>query len=139
MAAGNVFMNPFKPHHELEADCQAATWMYQEGYDPRAMARFFEKLHQRQQDRPDDPLFQFTRSHPYSLDRRAEVLSRLEQLRRWQRRNDLGLFPENLQKLEVKPETPVGEPTEAQDERAQKRHAPGGRSVPLGGIGGEDA
>jgi predicted Zn-dependent protease len=101
VAAGGVMANPFRPEHELEADCQAATWLYQAGYDPRAMARFFERLHREQQDQPDAPFFQITRSHPFSLDRRDEVLDRLRQLRRWRDRGDLGLFPENLRRREV--------------------------------------
>ena len=71
MAAGSVMMNPFKPSLELEADCQSTTWMYLAGYDPRALVGYFERLHQRIQDQPNNPYFQFTRSHPYSLDRSA--------------------------------------------------------------------
>jgi predicted Zn-dependent protease len=103
MAMGSLIMNPFKPEHELEADCQATTWMYQAGYDPGALVRFFEKLHREQRDQPDNPFFQFTRSHPYTLDRRAEVVDRLAQLRRWRNRDDLGLYPDNLRRLVSRP------------------------------------
>jgi predicted Zn-dependent protease len=97
MALGSLMMNPYRPEHELEADCQAATWLYQEGYDPRALVRFFERLHREQNDQPDSPFFAIARSHPYTLDRREHVLDRMRQLRRWKPREDLGLFAENLQ------------------------------------------
>lgn len=98
-----AMLAPFGPEQELEADCTAVTWMYQEGYDPRALVGFFERLHAKLQDRPDDnPFFRFGRTHPYSLDRRREVLDRTAQLRRWRLRRDLGLYPENLRKLVAK-------------------------------------
>ena len=101
-AAGSVMMAPFKPHHELEADCQAVSWMHAEGYDPEALAEFFEDLHERQRDQPDNPFFQMMRSHPYTLDRRDHVRGRLEQLEAWQPR-DLGRFADNLRTLTPRP------------------------------------
>lgn len=103
MALGSLMMDPFRPDLELEADCQSTTWMYLVGYDPRALVSYFERLHQRIRDQPDSPYFQFTRSHPYSLDRKREVLDRLSQLRRWKKRDDLGLYAENLRKLKARP------------------------------------
>src|SRR5262249_52867390 len=60
---------PFRPEHEDEADCTAVTWLYQEGYDPRALVGFFERMHDRRGDQPDNPFFSFGRTHPFSLDR----------------------------------------------------------------------
>lgn len=97
MALFGLLMNPFRPEHELEADCTAVTWMYQEGYDPTALVGFFERIHARNNDQPDNP-FQFGRTHPYSLDRKRAVLARLAQLQRWRRRNDLGLFADQLRR-----------------------------------------
>ena len=94
-----LMMNPFRPEHESEADCTSATWLYLEGYDPRALVGFFERLHRRNNDQPDNPFFNFGRTHPFSLDRKQDVLDRLAQLRRWKRRDDLGLFADNLRKL----------------------------------------
>ena len=73
-------MNPFRPEHESEADCTSTTWLYRDGYDPRALVGFFERLHRRLGDGPVDPAFSFGRTHPYSLDRRRDVLDRLAQL-----------------------------------------------------------
>ncbi len=98
-----LMMNPFRPEHESEADCTSATWLYLEGYDPKALVGFFEQMHRRNNDQPDNPFFSFGRTHPFSLDRRREVLNRLAQLQRWKRRDDLGRYAENLRKLEPRP------------------------------------
>lgn len=103
MALGSLMMNPFRPEHEHEADCMAATWLYQEGYDPAALAGFLERIHERNRDRPDPPFLMIARSHPYSLDRRDAILDRLAQLLRWKPRNDLGRYPNNLRTLSPKP------------------------------------
>ena len=95
-AIGSVMMNPYRPDQELAADCQATTWLFQEGYDPTALARFFEGLHARQQDERLPEMFASLRSHPYTLDRRDEVRQRLAQLKRWKPAQELGLFPQNL-------------------------------------------
>jgi predicted Zn-dependent protease len=95
-----LMMNPFRPEHESEADCTSATWLYLEGYDPKALVGFFERMHRRNNDQPDTAFFNFGKTHPYSLDRRRHVLDRLGQFQRWKRRDDLGLFPENLRTLE---------------------------------------
>jgi predicted Zn-dependent protease len=96
MALFGMLMNPFRPEHEHAADCAATTWLYLDGYDPKGLVAFFERMHGQQQDQPDNPFFNFGRSHPFTLDRRAHVMRRLLQLQDWRRRNDLGLFAENL-------------------------------------------
>ncbi len=103
MALGSIMMDPFRPEHELDADCMATTWLYLEGYNPHALADFFDRLHRRNQDQPDSPFFRLARSHPYSLDRRDSVLRRLAQLRRWKSRDDLGFYAANLRRLTPKP------------------------------------
>ena len=95
-------MNPFRPEHESEADCTSVTWLYQEGYDPEALVGFFERLHRRLNDRPDAPFFAFGRTHPFSLERRRDVLARIDRLQAWRPRRDLGRFADNLAKLESK-------------------------------------
>jgi predicted Zn-dependent protease len=98
MALFGLLMNPYRPEHETEADCTSVTWLYLEGYDPRALVDFFDRLHRRLRDQPDQPFFSFGRAHPFSLQRREDCLGRLAQLQRWKRRNDLGLFPDNLRR-----------------------------------------
>jgi hypothetical protein len=84
MALFGLLMNPYRPEHELEADCLAVSWMYRQGYEPTELAGFFERLHRGLGDRPDDPNFGFSlgRSHPYSLDRKVHVERRYAQLRK---------------------------------------------------------
>ena len=103
-----MMMRPFRPEQEHEADCTAATWMFQEGYDPQALMGFFERLHRRRNDAPgvEIPFFNFARTHPYSLDRRDHVRARLRQLQAWRPRRDLGLYPENLKDLRPKEAEP---------------------------------
>ena len=103
-----MMFRPFRPEQESEADCSAVTWMYQEGYDPRALAGFFERLNRRRNDAPDNPFLSFARTHPYSLDRRDHVRARLAQLQRWRPRNDLALFPENLKAFRPREADPSG-------------------------------
>jgi predicted Zn-dependent protease len=97
MALVGLMMNPFRPEHETEADCTSVGWLYLEGYDPMALVGFFERLHDRLNDQPDGP-FTFGRTHPFSLDRRRDVLGRLAQLKRWKPRNDLDLYPDPLRR-----------------------------------------
>jgi predicted Zn-dependent protease len=99
MALFGLLMNPYRPGHEIEADCVATTWMFLGGYDPEALVEFFERLHLRLRDRPMDAEFALGRSHPYTLDRRTHVRQRLEQLRRWRPDTELGRHPENLRRL----------------------------------------
>jgi predicted Zn-dependent protease len=95
-----LLMNPFRPEQEHEADCQAVTWLYLEGYDPSALARFLERMHRHHRDQPENPYFAgFGRSHPYTLDRRDHVQARLAQLQRWRPRDDLRLEPDRPRRL----------------------------------------
>jgi predicted Zn-dependent protease len=102
MALFGLMMNPFRPEHESEADCTSVTWLYQEGYDPKALVGFFDRMHDRNRDAPANPFFNFGRTHPFSLDRAEAVRNRLRQLQTWRPRADLGLFPDNLRRREVK-------------------------------------
>lgn len=97
-----LMMNPFRPEHEHEADCAAATWLFQEGYDPAALGRFLERMGRRQGEAPANPFFDFTRSHPDTRERREHVAARLRQLRRWDAGRELGLYPDRLQELRSK-------------------------------------
>lgn len=96
-----LLVNPFRPEHETQADCEAVTWLYQEGYDPRALVGFFERLHDRKNDQPDNPFLRFGRTHPYSLDRRDHVRARLAQLQSWRLRDDLRLGAEELRHFRI--------------------------------------
>jgi predicted Zn-dependent protease len=99
MALLGLMLSPFRPEHEHRADCVAATWLFEEGYDPSALVEFFERMHARQRDVPADGLLALGRSHPFTLDRREHVQARLRQLHAWKPRHDLGRYAENLGRL----------------------------------------
>ncbi len=109
LAKVGLMVNPYRPEHEHEADCQAVSWMFAAGYDPAALARFFEGLAAR---RPAAavPFAVFAPSHPPAPDRRRHVESRLAQLQRWRPGQDLGLYADNLRKREprTQPVAPGG-------------------------------
>jgi predicted Zn-dependent protease len=94
-----LMMNPFRPEHEHEADCLATTWLFQEGYDPSALAEFLDRIQRRQGEAPSHPFFDFARSHPGAADRRDHAAARLRQLRRWRPRAELGRYPQELARL----------------------------------------
>jgi hypothetical protein len=72
---GSVFLK-YSRDAENEADRTGAKIMYEAGYDPRAMAQFFEKL--QAEDRPGTP--QFLSDHPNPGNRAAMVMEAISQL-----------------------------------------------------------
>src|SRR3954464_5706889 len=72
---GSVFLK-YSRDAEGEADRTGAKIMYEAGYDPRAMAQFFEKLEA--EDRPGGP--QFLSDHPNPGNRAAMVMEAISQL-----------------------------------------------------------
>ena len=78
--SGTLFMRlmkPFRPEHEAEADRDGTDWMLRAGYDPRELAALFERLAERERERPEF-VPQFLRSHPATEDRRKAVLEQVQ-------------------------------------------------------------
>lgn len=73
------FMRPFRPEEEAEADRDGAAWAFRAGYDPREMAKLFQRWHERAKG-GDRLVPAFLRSHPYHLDRYQAVLDQFQQL-----------------------------------------------------------
>lgn len=101
VTAGTTFTRlwtrPFRPEDEAQADEDGATWAYQLGYDPRAMAELYSRLHQR---RPlaKDFLPSFLQTHP-AFDTRAQTLQDLyTKLQQEQPQERLYLGTENLRR-----------------------------------------
>ncbi len=102
-AAGTTVMRlvgrPFRPEDEAAADRDGAAWAYRAGYDPREMARLFDKLHQRHND-PKLPLVHevgnFFRTHPYSDDRCEAIMKQYDELQQQDPRDPLYRGKENL-------------------------------------------
>lgn len=72
--AMRTMSRPFRPQDEAEADRDGAAWALAAGYDPRDLARLFDRLAQRSRD-PKFPFASFFRSHPYSEERRDAILA----------------------------------------------------------------
>lgn len=80
--------HPFHPDEEAEADRDAVDWMYHEGYDPRELARLFERLAERQAGAAL-PLPDFLRTHPLFPRRAAAVVEQYDTLQRDKPRAEL--------------------------------------------------
>ncbi len=69
----------YSRHHETEADAVGIKILAQAGFDPKAMATFFDKLHQ--QGLTDSiHLPEILRTHPVSAHRLSDALNRAERL-----------------------------------------------------------
>lgn len=63
---------PFRPEDEAEADRDGAAWAMAAGYDPRELARLFDRM-SRKNPTPKVPFANFFRSHPYNDERRDAI------------------------------------------------------------------
>ncbi|MFO0818124.1 MAG: M48 family metallopeptidase [Pirellulales bacterium] len=75
--AGTLFAvrslsRPFRPEDEAEADRDGAAWALAAGYDPRELARLFDRM-SRKNPTPKVPFANFFRSHPYNDERRDAI------------------------------------------------------------------
>jgi predicted Zn-dependent protease len=98
-AAGTTTMRlagrPFRPEDEAAADRDGAAWAYRAGYDPREMARLFDRLHRRDND-PKLPFGSLFRTHPYSDDRCEAILRQYDELQQQDPRDPLYRGRKNL-------------------------------------------
>lgn len=78
-AAGSQLSLNYSREHEREADRIGIQTMYQAGFDPRAMPRFFEKL-QKSTQLLDNGAFAYLRTHPLNQERIADSQGRAEAL-----------------------------------------------------------
>ena len=63
-----MFMQPFRPEEETQADEDGARWAFELRYDPIELARVFSSLQERDRGRPEF-MPSFLRSHPVHEDR----------------------------------------------------------------------
>lgn len=78
-AAGTQLSLNYSREHEREADRIGIQTMYQAGFDPRAMPRFFEKL-QKSTQLLDNGAFAYLRTHPLNQERIADTQGRADSL-----------------------------------------------------------
>jgi hypothetical protein len=97
---GKAF-HPFHPEDEAQADSDGATWCYQLGYDPAAMARLFDRLSVKHDGKGANAgMPGFLRTHPLNAQRAEIVTSTLADLQKETPRRDLRLGRENLRRRE---------------------------------------
>lgn len=92
-----MFMRPFRPEDEAQADRDGASWAYSLGYDPREMATLFVEFKKR------EPAFRammpaFLHTHPNPMDRRDAVIRQYDELQKATPKQDLYIGRENLRR-----------------------------------------
>lgn len=94
-----LWARPFRPEDERDADRDGVAWSYAAGYDPRELAKLFQKL-EKKSSQPakggDAPWATFFRSHPYHHERQEAVLKQFQSLRPKKSKVPLSVWRENL-------------------------------------------
>ncbi|MBS0202948.1 MAG: M48 family metallopeptidase [Planctomycetes bacterium] len=79
-AMTKLWARPFRPEDERDADRDGVEWSYAAGYDPREMAKLFQKKGVKSPGAEGMPWASFFRSHPYNHERHKAILDRYKQL-----------------------------------------------------------
>ena len=117
----SLFARPFRPEDERVADHDGVAWAYAAGYDPREMAKLFQKKGGKSPVAEGMPWATFFRSHPFDQERNQAILKQYNQLHKDKpaarrtvvcRKRELWRngFPANKQKTQrsSRPIKPVG-------------------------------
>ena len=83
-AMTKLWARPFRPEDERDADRDGASWAYAAGYDPREMARLFQKKGNKSPTAEEMPWATFFRSHPYDQERHQAILKLAKKLQKEQ-------------------------------------------------------
>jgi predicted Zn-dependent protease len=92
-----LMSRPFRPEDERDADRDGVAWSFAAGYDPREMARLFQR--QGAKGKADDEQIvwpSFFRTHPYDHERHQAILKQFAQLRRQEPKKKLFIGETNL-------------------------------------------
>ena len=79
-----LWARPFRPEDERDADRDGVAWSYAAGYDPREIAKLFQKKNGKSSIAEDLPWATFFRSHPYDQERQEAILKQFKQLQQKQ-------------------------------------------------------
>ena len=79
-----MWSRPFRPEDERDADRDGVAWSYAAGYDPRELAKLFQKKKGKSSVAEDLPWATFFRSHPYDHERQEAILKQYKQLQQKQ-------------------------------------------------------
>jgi len=94
-----LWARPFRPEDERDADQDGVAWSFAAGYDPREMAKVFQKKGGKSSTPDEIPWSTFFRSHPYDQERHASILKQYKQLQKQSpSEGHLFLGRENLKK-----------------------------------------
>lgn len=77
-----LWARPFRPEDERDADRDGVAWSYAAGYDPREMAKLFQKKGKKAPSADGMPWETFFRSHPYDQDRHQAILKQFARLQK---------------------------------------------------------
>ena len=77
-----LWARPFRPEDERDADHDGVAWSYAAGYDPRDLAKLFQKMGANSKKGEELPWSTFVRSHPYNQERKEAVLKQFHQIRK---------------------------------------------------------
>jgi len=77
-----LWARPFRPEDERDADRDGVAWAYAAGYDPREMAKLFQKKGAKAPAAEGMPWATFFRSHPYDQDRHQAILKQFARLQK---------------------------------------------------------
>lgn len=77
-----LWARPFRPEDERDADRDGVDWAYAAGYDPREMAKLFQKKGKKAPAAEGMPWETFFRSHPYDQDRQQAILKQFARLQK---------------------------------------------------------
>lgn len=77
-----LWARPFRPEDERDADRDGVTWAYAAGYDPREMAKLFQKKGKKTPAAEGMAWETFFRSHPYDQDRQQAILKQFAKLQK---------------------------------------------------------
>ena len=75
-----LWARPFRPEDERDADRDGVAWSYAAGYDPRELAKLFQKKAGKNSVGEDMPWATFFRSHPHDRERQEAILKQFKQL-----------------------------------------------------------
>jgi predicted Zn-dependent protease len=77
-----LWARPFRPEDERDADRDGVAWAFAAGYDPREMAKLFQKKGGKGPGAEGMPWATFFRSHPYDQERHQAILKQSAQLQK---------------------------------------------------------
>jgi predicted Zn-dependent protease len=77
-----LWARQFRPEDERDADRDGVEWSHAAGYDPREMARLFQKKGNKPANAEGMPFASFFRSHPYNEERQQAILKQAAQLQK---------------------------------------------------------